>query len=176
MFILAFVSLQAVLPPWLQATFGFDSLMTGVFLFYVGAVSAVTQGVFLPRLSKKWSTATLVQFGLLLFLFSFLVLGVTSNLFLLVAVSTVISVGLGLLLASLTTLISLSAPQEAQGGSLGTASGLAALAQTIAPVFAAVLFTEGLSVGVRGLVFFVSALISLLIFPLLMIFKRQDAD
>ncbi len=176
MFILAFVSLQAVLPPWLAETFGFDSLTIGLLLFYVGIISSATQGVFLPRFSKKWSTATLVQFGLILFLISFLVLGVTTNIFLLVAISTVISFGLGLLLASLSTLISLNAPKEAQGGSLGIAWGLAALAQTIAPAFSAGLFTLGVSMGVNGLAFFVSALISLFIVPLLTIFKRQNTD
>jgi MFS family permease len=35
MFILAFVSLQSVLSPWLAATFSFDALMIGLFLFYV---------------------------------------------------------------------------------------------------------------------------------------------
>lgn len=176
MFILAFVSLQSVLPPWLLATFSFDALMTGLFLFYVGAVSAATQGAFLPRLSKKWSTPTLVQFGIVLFLLSFIVLGFTNDLWVLVAVSTVISFGLGILLASLSTLISLNAPKEAQGGTLGIAWSLAALAQTIAPTFATGLFTVGLSMGVNGLAFFVSALISLLIVPLVTIFKKQNVD
>jgi predicted MFS family arabinose efflux permease len=175
MFILAFVSLQVVLPPWLKATFSFDSLMTGLLLFYVGIISSATQGVALPKLSKKWSTASLVQLGLVLFLFSFLVLGFTSDLFVLVAVSTVISFGLGILLASMSTLISLNAPKEAQGGSLGIAWGLASLAQTIAPIFSTELFTVGTSMGINGLAFFVSALISVLIVPLLMIFKRQNA-
>lgn len=175
MFILAFVSLQAVLPPWLKATFSFDSLMTGLLLFYVGIISSATQGLALPKLSKKWSTASLVQLGLVLFLFSFLVLGFTNDLFVLVAVSTVISFGLGILLASMSTLISLNAPKEAQGGSLGIAWGLASLAQTIAPIFSTELFTVGTSMGINGLAFFVSALISVLIVPLLMIFKRQNA-
>ncbi len=176
MFILAFVSLQSVLSPWLAATFSFDALMIGLFLFYVGAVSAFTQGLFLPRLSKRWSTATLVQFGIMLFLLSFIVLGVTYNLFILIAVSTVISFGLGILLASLSTLISLNAPKEAQGGTLGIAWSLAALAQTIGPTFATGLFSVGLSMGINGLAFFVSALIALLIVPLLTAFKRQKMD
>jgi predicted MFS family arabinose efflux permease len=176
MFFLAFVSLNSVLSPWLAASFGFDALMIGLLLFYVGMVSAAAQGLFLPRLSKIWSTVTLVQFGIVLFLLSFIALGVTSNLLVLIVVSTVISIGLGILLASLSTLISLNAPKEAQGGTLGIAWSSAALAQTIAPTLATSLFNVGLSIGVNGLAFFVSALIALLIVPLLMIFERQNLD
>ena len=52
LFFVAFVFLQAALSPWLKQVFGFGSFQAGFVFFFVGSVSAFTQAILLPRLSK----------------------------------------------------------------------------------------------------------------------------
>ena len=56
---------------------------------------------------------------------------------------------------------------------MGVAWAIAGLAQTIAPVFAASAFSFGVSKGFDGLVFIISAAISLLTVPLVLNFKKD---
>jgi DHA1 family tetracycline resistance protein-like MFS transporter len=176
LFFVSFVFLQAALSPWLQSVFGFGSLQVGLVFFFVGGVSAFTQAVLLPKLSKKWSRLTLTLYSTLAFAAGLLALAAVSNLALLFAAATVISFGFGILYITLNTLISLNAPSEAQGGTLGIAWAIAGLAQTIAPVLAAGAFAFGVEVGFGGLVFVVSAVIAVAAVPLVLSFKKVSQD
>jgi MFS family permease len=94
---------------------------------------------------------------------------------LLVLVGALVAVGFGILITTLSTLISVNAPKEAQGGSLGIAQSLAALAQTVGPTVAASFFAFGSSIGMVGLAFIVSAGITLCTIPLILDFKKHKA-
>jgi hypothetical protein len=72
-------------------------------------------------------------------------------------------------------LISINTPKEAQGGSLGVAWAIAGLAQTIAPVIAASVFSIGRFFGFDGLVFVVAAVIALVTVPSILAFKRTQS-
>ena len=172
MFFVSFVFLQAALSPWLQQVFGFGSLQVGLVFFFVGGVSVFTQAVLLPWLSKKRSRLTLTLYSIVVFVAGLLVLSLVQNMAVLVAAVVLISLGFGVLYITLNTLISLNAPTEAQGGTLGIAWAIAGLAQTVAPVLAASVFTFGVSIGFNGLVFAVSALIAIITIPLVLIFKK----
>ena len=100
-------------------------------------------------------------------------LAAVGNLAFLFVVTALISFGFGVQIVTLNTLISLNTPKDAQGGSLGVAWAIAGLAQTIAPVFAASAFTFGVSAGFDGLVFIISAAISVATVPLVLTFKKQ---
>ena len=84
-----------------------------------------------------------------------------------------ISFGFGVQYITYNTLISLSAPKEAQGGTLGIAWALAGLAQTVAPVLAASAFSFGVSVGFSGLAYVISAAILATTIPLVLTFKKE---
>jgi DHA1 family tetracycline resistance protein-like MFS transporter len=172
LFTIAFVFLQVVLPPWLEKIFRFHSLETGLLLFYVGAIVAITQAILLPRLSKKYSNYTLVMFGILALAFGFVVLGVIPNIYSLLLMSGVISFGLGIQIATLTTMISINAPREAQGGTLSLAQSLSGLSQSIAPAIATASFELGSSIGLNGLTFFISGLVALSTIPLVLVLRR----
>jgi DHA1 family tetracycline resistance protein-like MFS transporter len=137
MFFMSFVFLQAVVPPWLQALFGFGSLQTSFLFAYIGIVSVLTQALVLPRLSKKMRNTTLAVYGIILLSAGLLALGTLPFLALLVLMGALVAVGFGILITTLSTLVSVNAPKEAQGGSLGIAQSLAALAQTVGPTLAA---------------------------------------
>ena len=174
MFFVAFVFLQAALSPWLQAVFGFGAFQVGLVFFFIGGVSGLTQAILLPALNKKFSQLQLTFLSLGVFAFGLLVLAAVQNLAFLFAVASVVSFGFGIQYVTFNTLISLSTSKEAQGGTLGIAWAIAGLAQTIAPVLAASLFSFGVSLGFDGLVFVVSAIISIATVPLILGFKKAS--
>jgi MFS family permease len=174
MFFIAFVFLQAALSPWLQAVFGFGAFQAGLVFFFIGGISVLTQAILLPALSNKFSQLQLTFLSLGVFAFGLLVLAAVQNLAFLFAVAAVVSFGFGIQYVTFNTLISLSTSKEAQGGTLGIAWAIAGLAQTIAPVLAASLFSFGVSLGFDGLVFVVSAIISIATVPLILGFKKAS--
>jgi MFS family permease len=149
-------------------------LQTGLVFFFVGGVSVFTQAVLLPALSKKFSRLTLTLYGIGVFAVGLVALAAVQNLAFLFIVAALISFGFGIQLVTLNTLISLNTPKDAQGGALGVAWTIAGLAQTLAPVLAASVFSFGVSVGFVGLVFVVSAVVSVVTVPLVLSFKKAS--
>ena len=146
----------------------------GLVFFFIGGISVLTQAILLPALSNKFSQLQLTFLSLGVFAFGLLVLAAVQNLAFLFAVAAVVSFGFGIQYATFNTLISLSTSKEAQGGTLGIAWAIAGLAQTIAPVLAASLFSFGVSLGFDGLVFVASAIISMATVPLILGFKKAS--
>jgi len=175
-FFISFVFLQAVIPPWLETLFGFGPLQTSLLFVYIGALSVVTQTVILPWLSKKTENMTLAMAGIIMLGVGLLGLGTLPFLVFLVLMGALVAFGFGILLTTLITLISVNAPAEAQGGTLGIAQSVAALAQTVGPTLAASFFAFGLDVGVVGLAFIVSAGLTLATIPLMIDFKAHKKD
>ena len=149
-------------------------MQTGLVFFFVGGVSVFTQAVLLPALSKKFSRLTLTLYGIGVFAVGLVALAAVQNLAFLFIVAALISFGFGIQLVTLNTLISLNTPKDAQGGALGFAWTIAGLAQTLAPVLAASVFSFGVSVGFVGLVFVVSAVVSVVTVPLVLSFKKAS--
>jgi MFS family permease len=173
MFFMSFVFLQAVIPPWLSLLFGFGSLQTSFLFAYIGVVSVLTQAFVLPRLSKKRTNTTLAVTGIILLGVGLLALGTLPFLVLLVLMGALVAFGFGMLLTTLSTLISVNSPVEAQGGTLGIAQSFAALSQTVGPTLAASFFAFGLSIGMVGFAFLVSAALTFATIPLMMDFKAR---
>ena len=174
LFFVSFVFLQASLSPWLQRVFGFGAFQTGLVFFLVGGVSVFTQAILLPLLSKRFSRLTITLLGIAFFVVGLGALAVISNLALMLVVAVVFSFGFGIQYVTVNTLISLNSPENAQGGALGVAWAIAGLAQTVAPVLAASVFSFGVSAGFDGLAFVVSAIISVATVPLVLSFKKAD--
>ncbi len=172
LFFISFVFLQAGLSPWLQKVFGFGSFQTGLVFFLVGGVIVLTQAALLPVLGKKFSRLNLTLLGIAFFVVALVVLSIVTNIVVLLVVASIFSFGFGIQYVTFNTLISLNSPENAQGGALGVAWAIAGLAQTIAPVLAAAAFSFGASAGFAGLVFVVSALISVATVPLILAFKK----
>ncbi len=174
MFFISFVFLQAIVPPWLDRNFGYGALETSLLFAYIGVVSVLTQAFVLPRLSRNRSNVMLAFYGLILLAIGLLALATLPYVALLVVVGALLAVGFGIGLTTLSTLISVKAPKEAQGGSLGIAWSLAALAQTIGPTLATVVYAAGLSVGWTGFAFILAAIITLSAVPLLARLRRRE--
>jgi multidrug resistance protein len=176
LFFVSFVFLQASLSPWLQRVFGFGAFQTGLVFFLVGGVSVFTQAILLPLLSKRFSRLTITLLGIAFFVVGLGALAVISSFALMLVVAVVFSFGFGIQYVTVNTLISLNSPENAQGGALGVAWAIAGLAQTIAPVLAASVFSFGVSAGFDGLAFVVSGVISVATVPLVLSFKKASSS
>jgi MFS family permease len=146
----------------------------GLVFFFIGGFSVVTQAVLLPVFSKKFSQLHLTLVSIGVFALGLLVLGWVQNLAFLFAVAALTAFGFGIQYVMFNTLISLSTSDDAQGGTLGIAWAIAGLAQTIAPILAASVFSFGVSLGFDGLVFVASAAISVATVPLVLGFKKAS--
>ncbi len=175
LFFMAFIFFQSALSPWLQTVFGYGSFETGLIFFFIGAISAFSQAVLLPALSRKFSQLRLIMASVLVFALGLFVLAFISGLPFLLAVGCLVSLGFGSQYVIINTLISTSTPKEAQGGTLGVAWAVAGLAQTVTPVLAASVFGFGAQAGFVGLVFVVSAAVSVATLPLIWVFKKTIA-
>ena len=174
LFFMAFIFLQSALSPWLQAVFGFGSFETGLLFFFIGGISALSQAVLLPALSKKFSQFSLILFSIGIFTAGLLVLAFIKDLASLLVISSLVAFGFGNQYVIVNTLISTSTPKEAQGGTLGVAWAIAGLAQTVSPVLAASAFSFGALSGFEGLVFVISAVIAVATVPLVYVFKKTQ--
>lgn len=175
LFFISFVFLQTVVPQWLQSLFGYGSLETGYLFVYIGLISVLTQALVLPRISRRLSNSTVAFYGVALMSAGLLALGTVPSFWLLAVVGALLAVGFAFLVTTLSTLISLRTPEEAQGGSLGIAWSLAALAQTVGPTLAASIFAVGVSSGFVGLAFVVAAFLTLFTIPLLISLRKHDS-
>ncbi len=175
LFFVSFVFLQAALSPWLQTVFGYGSFETGLVFFFIGGVSVLTQAVLLPMLGKLFNRLNLTLLGIAFLVIGLVALSVTSSLAVFSVIAAVFSIGFGIQIVTLNTLISTNTPENAQGGALGVAWAIAGLAQTVAPVLAASAFSLGVSVGFDGLAFVFSAMISLVTVPLVLSLKSLDS-
>lgn len=166
--------MQSTLSPWLQSVFGFGSFETGMVFFFVGGVSAFTQALVLPRLGEIIDKSTLTLISIGVFVAGLVILSIVQNVSVLFAVAAVISIGFGIQYISLNTLISLHTNEDTQGGTLGIAWAIAALAQTVAPVLATTTLSLGNTYGFGGLAFVVSAAIAGASVPLLISLRKSQ--
>ena len=159
----AFFVLDGTGTPWSQQVFGFGPFHVGLLFFYIGLVSAVVQGLIIPKLSRKYSPQLLLLVGVTSITIGLAMLGaITSyNLPALLISSSFIPLGMGLSLASTNTLVSLRASADRQGAALGVTQSVSGIAQIFGPAFGASIFGYGVSVGLYGLPFIIAAAIAL---------------
>jgi len=168
----AFVFMDVTMAPWLQAAYGFGPLQAGLIFLYVSIVNVATQGAVLPRLSKRFSSASLLAMGLAVTTLSFLGFGLFGFLPVALAMGGLLMFGFGLVNPSLSHLISVNANEGDQGGTLGLSQSAGSLARVFAPSLAVTVFTLGLGWGVIGTAFLAAAAINII--PLAIIISRRS--
>ena len=85
----------------------------------------------------------------------------THNLRALVLSSTMIPLGMGFSIASVNTLVSLKASADKQGSTLGVTYSVSGIAQIAGPAIGASMFGYGISAGIDGLPFMISATVTI---------------
>jgi DHA1 family tetracycline resistance protein-like MFS transporter len=116
--------------------FGWGPGENGWSLAAVGVVSAVTQGLLLGRLLKRFSVRRLAVMGLTSSLLAYLAWGMATEGWMLIAVIFANVLG-STVAASIQSIISSAADPRSQGQALGAVGGLNSLMSVIAPLLGA---------------------------------------
>jgi DHA1 family tetracycline resistance protein-like MFS transporter len=143
----------------LASQFGFSVGNTGDYFAYVGLWIAISQGVIVGRVAKKYKDFQVLRVSLFITAVSLLgyaliPAGEYKWLFL---VPPILAVGNGLTMAFTSSLISRITPKELQGEALGINASVMALAQAIPAIIAGYVATIGVTVPI----FTASAIIAL---------------
>jgi DHA1 family tetracycline resistance protein-like MFS transporter len=109
------------------------------FLFvYVGVLAATVQGVLVGRATRRFGEKRLVVGGLALGAVGLLLLASAHRLSFVLAVLPALSLGIGIVMPSLSSLVSRSAAADQQGMALGAFQGISSLARVVGPFAAEV--------------------------------------
>ena len=151
-FTLAFTAMEAVFPLFTQRVFGWQALQNGYLFTYVGVIIVIMQGGLVGQLVKRFGERGVQIAGLALLAVGLALLPFSGTLALLLVALALLSIGDGAVTPTNNALLSLAAPADAQGETLGLSQGMAGLGRMVGPLLAGWLFGVGI-----GLPFFLAA-------------------
>ncbi len=137
---LAFAAMHPTFPLFAARRFGLDERDVGWLFAFTGLVSAVMQGGVVRVLVARIGEAALVRWCVVPFAAGFLVMALAPTVGVLLLGLALLAVGFGGTLPSLASLLSRTAPQSMQGGSLGIGQSAGALGRIGGPLLAGVLW------------------------------------
>jgi MFS family permease len=138
--------MEAVYPLFTQHTFQWDARQNGYIFAYVGVVIVLMQGGLVGQLVKLLGERALLVGGLMLLAGGLFLLSQSTTLALMLVALAALSAGEGAVTPTTSALLSMAAPTEAQGETLGVAQGMAALGRILGPVAAGALFSVDVGV------------------------------
>ena len=145
-FTTAFSIMHPIFPLFAVGQFGLNERDVGWLFAFMGVISAVMQGGVVRYLVPRVGEVSLIRASAVPFVIGFTIIGLSSTVPILLVGLALLSVGFGGTLPSLMSLLSRSAPDELQGGSLGIGQSVGALARIVGPFLSGVLWdTLGMS-------------------------------
>ena len=141
-----FAGFEVTFAQFLHGRFALSHDRVSFMFVYVGVLAAIIQGGLLGRLSRRFGEARLVVAGLLSIALGLGVLAGTHRLSTLLAILVVVSFGTGVVMPSLSSLVSRGAGHDEQGAALGAFQSMGSLARVLGP-FAAELALGRWGVG-----------------------------
>lgn len=157
---LSFANLETVFALFTERKFGYDATINGYIFTLVGVISALTQGVLIGPLVKKFGEKKLITSSVFLLGTGFLLFPLANNIYTFLPVVALIAFSIGVHNPSVITLISKNTPKEKQGGILGLNQSLGSLARVMGPVWGGFFF-DTISIGFP---FFSAGILIFLIF------------
>jgi DHA1 family tetracycline resistance protein-like MFS transporter len=118
-------------------------MQVGWIFFYVGLVLVAVQGGLIGRLSHRFGESRLATYGALLLALGLMTLPLSLTLFAVLFVMALLSLGLGILNPSVTSLVSREASADERGGILGVNQSAQSLARILGPWLAGIMYTAG---------------------------------
>ena len=141
---IAFVAMEASVTFLAAQRFHYTAGQNGMMLGFLGLCSIITQGVIVRMLLKRASEIPVLAGGLVSTGVGLLVLGLSTEAWMLYVGLAFVATGSGLVNPSTTGLISLYSSQDEQGRVLGIFRSLGSLARAFTPMLAgAVFFISG---------------------------------
>ncbi|MGC4048191.1 MAG: MFS transporter [Paludibaculum sp.] len=133
-------ALQTNFAVFTHARFGLDASQNAVLFAFLGVMASVTQGLLLRKLAPSLGEGKLAVGGSLLLSLGFVVLAMSSAIWMLYLCLVFTALGFGLAGPSLSGLVSRRAAPSEQGVLLGTMQSLASFTRVIGPVWAGASF------------------------------------
>lgn len=130
---LAFSLFQTIFSLYALERFNLQARDTGYILAYVGVISVLTQGVFIGKLTRKFSEIQLMFVAILAMAFSLLAWGFAPSVPILLITLLPIAISGGVLNTIINSALSKSVPPIETGGILGLSASLESLTRVIAP-------------------------------------------
>lgn len=132
---LAFSTMEATLVLLVGDRFGWGMKEVSFGFAYIGILSTINQGYVVRKLLPKFGEKKMMVIGLSALGMSLLGIAVSTELWMMAIVMTIMSVGYSFTNPSTLGSISLLSPADEQGAVMGTTQGLAALGRIIGPAF-----------------------------------------
>jgi MFS family permease len=139
-FTTAFSAMHPTFPLFAGRRFGLDEVAVGWLFAFIGAVSAVMQGGLVRPLVARFGEVALIRSCSIPFVAGFLLIALAPSVRFLLVGLALLAIGFGGTLPSLVSLLSRSAPDALQGGSLGVGQSAGALARIVGPFLAGVVW------------------------------------
>ncbi len=136
-----FACFESTLPLLLDRTFSYDETQLGYLFAYCGFIAAMVQGGLVGRLVKRFGEPALISLSLIGVAVSLALLPFMSSLGAMLVALGLFAVFSGINRAPTMGMISLNAPENEQGSTLGVAQSAGTLARIFGPIFAATLYT-----------------------------------
>lgn len=136
-----FTCFETTLPLLLGSQFRLDEKHIGYLFAYCGVIAVLIQGGAIGRLVRRFGEAQLISISLLTVAVSLILIPFTTQLSGLFFALGLFAAGSGINRAPTMGLISINAPAEEQGATLGVAQAVGTLARIIGPVIATTLYS-----------------------------------
>ncbi len=137
---LAFVGMELTFALFGERRFDYGAVEIGALFTFIGVMAAVSQGLLVGRVVDRFGEGRVMIAGLAATSAGLLMVAASGSLWLLLPGLAVLAVGSGLVFATTTALISLSAGDDEQGSVLGLTASVGGAARIAGPVLATLLF------------------------------------
>ncbi len=136
-----FACFESTLPLLLDRTFSYDETQLGYLFAYCGFIAAMVQGGLVGRLVKRFGEPMLICLSLIGVSLSLALLPFMGSLGIMLGALGLFAIFSGINRAPTMGMISLNAPGNEQGSTLGVAQSAGTLARIFGPIFATTLYT-----------------------------------
>jgi MFS family permease len=137
----AFSAMWSVLGLWASARYGWGAREIGLVMGVTGVGAAISQGVLSGALSRRIGPGATIGVSLTFTAAALMIQALTPWAWVTIACVVVGVIGHATSQPASTSLVSRSAPPDAQGATLGAAGAVGSLARVTGPMFAGVLFS-----------------------------------
>ena len=137
---LAFAGLQSNFPLYSNYRFRWNPTQTSYFYLYVGVCAVFIQGFLFGKLQPRFGERNLALFGLICMTLGLAGMALAREAWMLYPAVTVVALGTGTSIPSLTALVSFRVPESGQGRLMGGTQTLLSLTSIIGPSLAGVMF------------------------------------
>ncbi|HUB94782.1 MAG TPA: MFS transporter, partial [Stellaceae bacterium] len=166
----AFAGMESTFALWANRSFDWGPEQVGWVFFYVGLVLAGLQGGAIGQLSKRFGEGRLVISGAAVIGLGLLALALSHGLWEVLVACGLLSIGMGLLNPSVTSLVSKEAGSDERGGLLGVSQSASSLARILGPAVAGGVF----SLAGRDAPFYLGALVMAWVVAMSMRMGRRE--